>query len=77
MLEFPEGKILLYLMKEFFQFYQMDYSHSVFSSEANVREEINKEDLHEKTNLKINEDKDKPMLLKILQRYLNSNNQQQ
>jgi hypothetical protein len=33
------------LIKEFFQFYNMDYTNCVFASEANMREEVKREAL--------------------------------
>lgn len=39
------GKELIMLIKEFFQFYNMDYSNCVFASEANCREEVKREAL--------------------------------
>lgn len=35
--EDPNGLLMLQLIKEFLQFYKMDYSLSVYSSESNVR----------------------------------------
>ena len=39
------GKELIMLIKEFFQFYNMDYTNCVFASEANMRDEVKRETL--------------------------------
>jgi hypothetical protein len=55
------------LIKEFFQFYNMDYTNCVFASEANMRDEVKREVLA----LKLGIDKpepDRPLLLTILER---------
>ena len=38
-------------MKEFLQFYSMDYSNSVFSSESNKREEVTRSSLASEINI--------------------------
>ena len=37
------GKELISLIKEYFQFYNMDYTNCVFASEANMRDEVKRE----------------------------------
>ena len=67
MVEKENGKELLNLVKEFFQFYNMDYTNCVFASEANVRDEVKREVLA----LKLGIDKpnpEKPLLLTIIER---------
>ena len=39
-MEKENGKELLALIKEFFQFYNMDYTNCVFASEGNMRDEV-------------------------------------
>merc|ERR1712124_45393 len=39
LVEKQNGKELLALIKEFFQFYNMDYTNCVFASEGNMRDE--------------------------------------
>ena len=58
LLEQENGILLLQLIKELLQFYKMDYSLSIFSSEANIREDISKENLLDKINLKGKENKE-------------------
>ena len=44
-MEKQNGKELLALIKEFFQFYNMDYTNCVFASEGNMRDEVKRETL--------------------------------
>ena len=60
------GKELIMLVKEFFQFYNMDYSNCVFASEANCREEVKREILALK--LGIDADPTKPLLLTVIEK---------
>lgn len=60
-MEQEEGKMVISLIKEFLQFYKMEYSMSVFSSEASFREEVKRDKLAEKLNLKKPE-QEKPLL---------------
>ena len=55
------------LIKEFFQFYNMDYTNCVFASEANMREEVKREALALKLGIDRPEP-DRPLLLTILER---------
>jgi hypothetical protein len=55
------------LIKEFFQFYNMDYTNCVFASEANMREEVKREALALKLGIDRPES-DRPLLLTILER---------
>ncbi|KRX03988.1 hypothetical protein PPERSA_12435 [Pseudocohnilembus persalinus] len=75
----PQGVIVLQLIKEFFQFYKMEYSNSVFSSESSIRQEINQEELAQKVGLQQGE-QNKPLLWQLLSQVLSNNengNQQQ
>ena len=60
------GKELLMLVKEFFQFYNMDYSNCVFASEANCRDEVKREALALK--LGIEADPAKPLLMTVIEK---------
>jgi hypothetical protein len=55
------------LIKEFFQFYNMDYTNCVFASEANMREEVRRETLALRLGIDRPEP-DRPLLLTILER---------
>jgi len=55
------------LIKEFFQFYNMDYTNCVFASEANMREEVKREALALKLGIDRPEP-NRPLLLTILER---------
>jgi predicted adenine nucleotide alpha hydrolase (AANH) superfamily ATPase len=65
--EKENGKELLMLIKEFFQFYNMDYANCVFASEANVREEVKREVLALKLGID-KPDPEKPLLMAIIER---------
>ena len=67
MLEKEYGKELLSLIKEYFQFYNMDYANCVFASEANVRDEVKREVLALKLGID-KPDPEKPLLLTIIER---------
>ena len=67
MVEKENGKELLNLVKEFFQFYNMDYTNCVFASEANVRDELKREVLALKLGID-KPDPEKPLLLTIIER---------
>jgi hypothetical protein len=55
------------LIKEFFQFYNMDYSNCVFASEANMRDEVKRETLALKLGID-HPDPNKPLLMTIIER---------
>jgi hypothetical protein len=63
--ETPTGAELLQLVKDYLSFYSMDYSLSVFSCEANCREEVKKDALYEQLGAKGL--KDKPLLAQIIE----------
>lgn len=62
LLQNPHGTLILQLIKEFLQFYGMDYSNSVFSSEGNIREEVKRDKINGVLQIK-ELDAKKPLLL--------------
>ena len=67
LMERENGKELLALIKEFFQFYNMDYTNCVFASEGNMRDEVKRETLALKLGID-RPDPEKPLLLTVLER---------
>ena len=65
--EKENGKELISLIKEFFQFYNMDYTNCVFASEANMRDEVKREVLALKLGID-KPDPEKPLLLTVIER---------
>ena len=65
--EKDHGKDLVSLIKEFFQFYNMDYTNCVYASESNMRDEVKREALALKLGID-KPDPEKPLLLAILER---------
>ena len=65
--EKENGKELLGLIKEYFQFYNMDYTNCVFASEANMRDEVKRETLALKLGID-RPDPEKPLLMTMLER---------
>ena len=61
------GKELISLIKEYFQFYNMDYTNCVFASEANMRDEVKREALALKLGID-KPDPEKPLLLTMIER---------
>jgi hypothetical protein len=57
--------VALQLIKDFFTFYEMDYSNSVFSSESNLKEDVDRRELSRK--LGVRESREKPVLLQALE----------
>lgn len=57
---------MISLIKEFFQFYNMDYTNCVFASEANMRDEVKREVLALKLGID-KADPEKPLLLTVLE----------
>lgn len=55
------------VIKEFFQFYNMDYSNCVFASEANARTEVKRDQLIEKLGLTGKVEAGKPILTYIIE----------
>jgi hypothetical protein len=68
--ESKEGHENLSLIKEVLQFYNMDYTLNIFNSEANLKEEIKREELLTKNNLKGKIQDDKPVLFHIFQQFM-------
>jgi hypothetical protein len=68
--ESKEGHENLSLIKEVLQFYSMDYTLNIFNSEANLKEEIKREELSTKNNLKGKVQDDKPVLFHIFQQFM-------
>lgn len=69
-MENPEGKEALSLIKEMMQFYNMDHSLNIFSSESNLKPDIKRDDLVNQLNLKGKAPSDKPLLLTVFQEAL-------
>ena len=67
LMEKENGKELLALIKEFFQFYNMDYTNCVFASEGNMRDEVKRETLALKLGID-RPDPEKPLLMTLLER---------
>ena len=55
------------IISEFLEFYKMSYSLSIFNAESNFKEKSMSEKLMKKYNLN---DKNKPVLLQILEKFL-------
>lgn len=55
------------VIKEYFQFYNMDYSNCVFASEANARTEVKRDQLIEKLGLAGKVEAGKPILAYVLE----------
>lgn len=67
LIETPEGKETLSLIKEFLQFYNMDHSLNIFNSESNLKSDIRREELVNQLNFKGKAPTDKPLILSIFQ----------
>lgn len=70
--ESKDGHELLALIKETLQFYNMDYTLNIYNSEANVKEEIKREELISRNNLKGKVADDKPVLFHMFQQFMKS-----
>lgn len=66
-----ELMLLTHLMLEFMQFYELDYTIPVFKGETNLNEVISKETLIKDSNLRNSYDNQSPILLQILNSFLN------
>lgn len=65
MLDNEEGRLTLSLIREFLQFFNMDYTLSVFQSESNYKTILQREVLAEKINLDQADNKT-PLLYQLL-----------
>lgn len=73
----PKSKelmLLTHLILEFMQFYELDYTVPVFKGETNLFEVVSKETLIKDSNLRSNYDNQSPILLQILNSFLNDKN---
>lgn len=61
------GFDFLLCIKEFFQFYNMDYTNCVFGSEANARVEVKRDDLIKRFGLEGKVEANKPILAYIIE----------
>lgn len=61
------GSDFAMVIKEFFQFYNMDYSNCVFASEANSRTEVKRDQLIERLGLTGKVEAGKPILTYIIE----------
>lgn len=69
-----ELMLLTHLILEFMQFYELDYTVPVFKGETNLFEVVSKETLIKDSNLRSNYDNQSPILLQILNSFLNDKN---
>ena len=69
-----ELMLLTHLILEFMQFYEWDYTVPVFKGETNLYEVVSKETLIKDSNLRSNYDNQSPILLQILNSFLNDKN---
>ncbi|KAL4435833.1 hypothetical protein ABPG74_015801 [Tetrahymena malaccensis] len=67
-----EEKLALMLVKELLEYYQMDYTLNIFSSETNLQDDADRSSLAQKT--KTNQSEKKPLLVQIVQNSLNGKN---
>lgn len=70
--ESKDGHELLALIKETLQFYSMDYTLNIYNSEANVKEDIKRDELISKNSLKGKVADDKPVLFHMFQQFMKS-----
>lgn len=73
----PKSKelmLLTHLILEFMQFYELDYTVPVFKGETNLFEVVSKETLIKDSNLRSNYDNQSPILLQIINSFLNDKN---
>ena len=72
--------LAVHLMKEFLEYYEMEYTIPVFENETNIREKLQKESLIKEVGIQ-NYDEKQPLLLNLLSSYYffkeNFNNNQQ
>ncbi|KAL4484247.1 hypothetical protein ABPG72_003531 [Tetrahymena utriculariae] len=67
-----EEKLALMLVKELLEYYQMDYTLNIFSSETNLQDDPDRSSLAQKT--KTNSSEKKPILVQIVQNSLSGKN---
>lgn len=58
-----------HLIKQFLEYYKLEYTLPIFENESNIHEKIKKESLASEFNLKDSKDKDIPILVQIILEY--------
>lgn len=64
-----QGTLMAELVREFMEFYRLDYSLAIFKPEANLTGDVDKQDLAQRAGLSDLTEEGKPLLLQLLEAF--------